>query len=275
MKRYTQTHKPPIKGITKFYRAYQTKDTPQKPAAKSSRFTAVIFILIILLIPGVAALALRSRTPAKTTPNTPAAEALMPAPGDQEKATKDSKVALTCIATFFSSSQDLMRLASLRPYPDLATTYQSHKTEIATLAAASPTPGGNLKRQGNFIGIPITFTGHPARLAWVELRAETARLDLDSLLGIGDVAWEKLDDAPAGKNIFLRGTLGRNTDKLSQLHFVSPDTGKTIILTGAPPDDLNTPRPARVTISKTPETPIVLAGWKLVKFHGWDWLDAE
>lgn len=228
--------------------------------------------LTLALVAFTLCVALLSRPPAKVSSAIPASLPSLPAPADEKRMQEEAKLALECLGSFFSAPHDLMKLAALRPYPDLANNYQAYRGDIATLTKASPVPGGNLKRKLSFIGIPLKFTNHPARTAWVEIRGNTARLDLDSLLGIGDVLWENLRDTATGKKVSLRGYLAPIDGNENHLEFISPDRKQRIKINSIKPDNMEEECLARVTLERTAETPLRPAGWKLEKIHSWDWL---
>ena len=149
---------------------------------------------------------------------------------------------------------------------------QAYREDIATLSKASPVPGGNLKRKQSFIGIPLKFDNHPSRTAWIEIRGNTARLDLDSLFGIGDVRWENLRDTATGKKVSLRGYLAPIDGNDDHLEFISPDRKQRIKISSIKPDNLDAECLAHVTLERLAESPLRPAGWKLEKIHSWDWL---
>lgn len=192
---------------------------------------------------------------------------------EQETAQKEVKMALDCVATFFGSSNDLLKVAQCRPVPGLVEIFEGNKSEIALRARSAPSPGGNIKRKPPFIGIPISFSGLPPRTAWVEVRGTAARLDLASFVGLGAVPWPELEKTPAGSPVFLRGTLVPIDGSEERMDFVSPDGKSQIRIKGRKPNELNSPRAARVTVVRVAETPVVSKGWIMVAFEGWEWLE--
>ena len=230
-----------------------------------------IFLTLALVVSALS-VALLSRPAAKVSSTIPASLPSLPAPADEKRMQEEAKLALECLGCFFSSPHDLMKLAALRPYPDLAKNYQAYREDIATLSKASPVPGGNLKRKQSFIGIPLKFDNHPSRTAWIEIRGNTARLDLDSLFGIGDVRWENLRDTATGKKVSLRGYLAPIDGNDDHLEFISPDRKQRIKISSIKPDNLDAECLARVTLERLAESPLRPAGWKLEKIHSWDWL---
>ena len=242
------------------------------PPANDHRVVLLVIGLFGLVAALVAGLIYMSRPAVAEAGPPPAVIPSLAAQADQKLMEKHTKIALECLGNFFSAPQDLMKLATLRPYPTLGDTYKSYRDEITKLTKSSPSPGGNLKHQGTFVGIPLRLAGLPERIAWIEIRDTTARLDLDSLLGVGDVRWEKLNEVPPGTRVFLRGTLARIEGKDDFLELLSADGKSKIMIFSPPLIDLENPRKARVTLERTAESALRAAGWKLIQFHGWEWL---
>lgn len=191
---------------------------------------------------------------------------------DQEKEQKEIKMALACVAAFFGQSNDMLRVVQCRPVPGLVKIFEINKPAIVLHAQSAPSPGGNIKRQPPFIGIPISFTGLPPRTAWVEVRGTAARLDLESFVGHGMMPWSELENTPAGTPVFLRGTLVPMEGSDDRMYFISPDGKVQILIKGRKPNELNSPRAARVTVARVAETSVISKGWLMVAFEGWEWL---
>lgn len=190
---------------------------------------------------------------------------------EQETAQQEVKIALDCVATFFGSSNDLLKVAQCRPVPGLVEIFEGNKSDIALRARSAPSPGGNIKRNPPFIGIPITFTGLPPRTAWVEVRGTAARLDLESFVGHGTVPWPELEKTPAGTTVSLRGTLVPIDNSDMGMHLIGPDGKARIRIHGRKPEGLVSPRAARVSVVRRAETSLRSKGWTLVAFDGWEW----
>lgn len=246
---------------------------PGKNRRRSTRIlTRCAFLLIAVLGSGlIIAAALR---PARRAPATASVLKIsfLPPPADHEKTQQQAKLALDCIGAFFSASDNVTRLAQLRPAPGLAKAFAENHQKILELAECEPFPGGKLMHQPPFIGIPLKFANHLPMTAWVELRGGSARLDLESLIGTGSVSWEKLATAEAGTRIFLRGILSPIEGMKSEMDFFSPDTKHRIRIHGPRPENLSAQRPACITVVRTPQTPLHKATWTIAGFHCWEWL---
>jgi len=262
----------------KFKRAYRRTPPSGRRGSRSRKKRSASPIVIALsafgafsVIAGAVALSISSR-PAEAATAPVARANFLPPAAEQEKAEDRTRLALDCLAGFFGETTELSRLASLRQYPGLGQTYSAHHKEILALSRLNPSPGGNLRQKDGYVGIPLAFPGKTGRIAWVEIRGATARIDLDSLIGLGDVPWADLATLPDGKEVFLRGFLKSVPDEERHVEFISPDGTVTIRLATAAPPGFSGPRPARVTIRSEGSGPLHGKSWRVVKFHGWDWV---
>jgi len=262
----------------KFKRAYRRTPPSGRRGSRSRKKKSASPLVIALsalggcaVIAGVVALSISSR-PAEATTAPVARAKFLPPAADQEKTENRTRLALDCLAGFFGETTELARLASLRQYPGLGQTYSAHHKEILALSHLDPSPGGNLRQKDGYVGIPLAFPGKTERVAWVEIIGTTARVDLDSLIGLGDVPWANLATLPDGKEVFLRGFLNSVSEDDRHVEFISPDGFLTIRLSATPTSGLSRPRPARVTIRSEGSGAFHGKSWRVVKFHGWDWL---
>lgn len=194
-------------------------------------------------------------------------------PAERAQVEAEVRLALGCVNRFFKAQEDVGRLAQLRPAADLVARYQAARGEILGLRKAFRSPGGGLRREPPFIGIPLPLAGQPPRIAWVQIHEGGARLDLDSLLGAGSVPWPELDRCEAGARVTLRGRLQVPTGEGSCGVLSSPDDTHRLRLDSLAWPELSSTCEVRLQLERLPSSPFRQADWQLVKVLGTDWLE--
>lgn len=197
----------------------------------------------------------------------------------QAQLTAQSHIALSALATFLSSENEVLRIAQIRPLPGIGGRYLAAKPQLDLLKKSAPVPGGELLSRPPFLGIPLTFPQAEPRIAWFEMIGGAARLDLDSLFVLSDVPWGELPSTPIGRVQVVRGYITAIDPENATITVESPnhDQPHMVLVLGnfTALADLKFPQAATLTIIRLPESPIHRARWKLRTLHSLDWLKSE
>lgn len=195
-------------------------------------------------------------------------------PAVQASLTAQSRIALTALNTFLFTENEILRIAQIRPLPDIGKRYLAAQSQLDSLKKSKPHPGGKLLTRAPFLGIPLTLAGGESRIAWFEMNGGAARLDLDSLFALSDLPWPELPATPIGQSHLVRGYITAIHADNATFTFNSPAQDQSWIVLGTLPAaaEIELPRAATLTLTRLPESAIHRAQWKLKRLDSIDWL---